>query len=112
MTGRCIVTLLGADFMPEKQTAEILGISLMKLRRTPSLQHRLRATKIKGHPYYCAVDVREVRVELDGYIMRSKMRKADKPGTLQERRMRGEVNLHGIICYPRKRVLMRKPVRG
>lgn len=110
MTGRAIVTLMGSEFMPEKKTAEMLGISLMKLRRTPSLQHRLRATSIKGHPYYCAVDVREVKVELEGYIMRSKMSRRDKPVTLHERRIRGEVNIHGIICYPRKRSLFRKVI--
>lgn len=103
MNGRDNITLLGKPLMPERKTAEALGLSLMFLRRSPSLQRRLCATSVQGHPYYSEADVLDVKAELQGVVMRSKMKAKDKPKTIAERRARGEMVLHGIVCYPKLR---------
>ena len=106
MNGRENITLLGIEFMPERPTAEALGISLMRLRRSASMQHRLRATNASGHPYYCVKDVQEVKLELGNYVLRPGMK--NKPLTIKERKARGEVILYGITCYPKLRNIKRK----
>jgi hypothetical protein len=99
--GRINIYLLGNEMMPERSTAVTLGISVMRLRRCPALQRRLRAINVKGHPYYSLTDVNDVKAELSGYVMRTGMK--HKPMTFAERRARGEVILYGLTCYPKLR---------
>jgi len=106
MNGRDNITLLTVEFMPEKATATALGISLMSLRRNASMQNRLRATSISGHPYYSVKDVDEVKREFKAYVLRKGMK--GKPTTIKERKARGEVILYGITCYPKLRNIKRK----
>lgn len=101
MNGRDNITLLGKVLLPERKTADMLGVSLMFLRRSPSLQRRLCATSVQGHPYYSEIDTMDVRRELQSVVIRSKMK--NKPKTIAERRMRGEMVLYGIVCYPKLR---------
>lgn len=95
------IVIHGQTYIPERATAERLGLAVMALRRNPVLRTELNMVRLGSHPYYMEIAVENVARELDGYILRAEMK--DKPTSVKERALMRETVIYGIRAYPKER---------
>ena len=92
---------MGYEFIGERETANRLGVSVMRLRRSVVLHAELRFTRVRTHNYYMKTEVERVAKELSRYVLRKNLK--TKPGTTEERKQLNETVVFGLICYPKRR---------
>lgn len=105
--GRDPINIMNHEFIPERTAAELLGVNVMRLRRSAVLHMELRGTSVSGHPYYMKSEVERIAKTLESYVIRSNMKR--KPKTKSERIKAKECVVYGVVCYPRKAVVEKNP---
>lgn len=98
--GRDRIIYRGETYVPEREAARMISVTIMRLRRSAVLGIELGKVKLYGHPYYSLTEIEKLQAALAGYILRSAMRKP--PQSVSDREKRGETIICGLVCYPRK----------
>ena len=101
INGRRAIDYGAYVYVPEAQAANMMKISVMRLRRNPVLQNDLGRKTFGVHIYYRKDLIESVQKDLRGHKLRVHM--INPPVTPLERATARETVIHGLVAYPNKR---------